>query len=1695
MKTKVFMNKNWKNVTAFFMMLALTGLSITNGWAQTPVRIDVSTLRETPNNSATPAQSQWTYDSDRKLLWLKTKNGTYTLTGTNANIRVSVDVAISLTLDNVNLATTESGSNFNITDTCLITLIGTNTVSNSVSAGFETFKKCTVTSNTNGSLTVTTDMNYSFYIRADISITGNATVSVISNVTGSHSCVWIDGNSTFHIGANASFNATGIASGLYLTGLTTLNCEGSAVIKATGTTSGCSGIIGRVLAITGNGTVSIEGGYDGIGHNNQGNWVVEDCNVTISGKGNRAIAESSTTPIQMNDAAKLTLKSAAGETVKFEKLNPASSLAWRLTNATTADPLTNALINVTVAAGQTATVERGAAPVTIDVGIFGASNLSNAARPAEPQWDYSAEAKCLNLRTANGDYTLTGYNADLAVVTWEEDMKITLNNLNIANDGNFNNVFGFKKTCLITLIGTNSLTSNQYICFSNDGNCTITSDTNGSLTATSHNHRCFNITQPLSITGNATVSVISNHPNGEAALLAYNNAAIHVGANASLNLTGIHSGLSPWINTTLHCDGSVVIKSTGVYGVGISSQGQTLTITGNGTVSVEGEYAGICGTESSLVVEDCNVTISGKTYKAIYLPSYVSDAPKNIKMNDAARLTLKSFAGETHTFEKSNAASTRNWRLTGAATPDPLSGAAIRVTVEAGQTATVERKEPPLPVRIDISTLSAHSNGDRPAESQWAYSDGKWLWLLSTEGNYTLTGTNNELMVYTQGKNISLTLDNVRITTNREDAMQIGTSHDDNSTLTLIGENFLESTSRFGLAFPGALNSCPITSSTGGSLTVKGKQTGIWINQPTAKLVISGNASVTAEGGEYEYAIRTSENIVMGDDAKLTIKAGNYGESHYFEKLDAASTRKWCLTNATTNEPATGDMILCYVDGGQTGTVERKLILPATIDISKLGDTGAANFDKPDESRWLYFETNKTLFLMTADGEYILTGANSALQVMQNFSADITFNNVDITAPDNMFMFAYTGQYDCTNSTLTLTGTNKLNGTLMVYGNYIINGSGNLTATGGNGIQLVSFSFNDANLSITESASVTAIGTGGGAIAGSGNAIRMGDGAALTIVSHSGDMLTFTPYGESSRKWYLSGDATTTAESLDDTDIEVTVPAGKTGKVERKAHLPVTIDVSQLDKADDGNKKKPDESQWRYNTQDRELRLTSSGGEYTLKGANKNLAVKVDHDMEMHGATITLDNVEIHGKDEVAFLIYALNTTLTLEGTNLLEGSTALEVRAEGSCIINGNGLLTATGNNSGIVGECNNLYVLDSAAVNAAGRYGTAIVMPGVTLGDNAKVSIFSENETGVAFVKYNEASPRIWQLTNAESDDPVNGAWIHVNVPANTLGTVELQQRKPLKPINIHKLNKENQSNILTPTEPQWRYQADLRTLFLTSREGRYTLEGANDTLTVHVPAEAQDATIILEDAHIKAPKGEPAVIAIPKTTLLVKGDNDLISDDSALTMYPGAEGTIGGNGSLTAEGEYGLKFKGSKFNVIDTVALTVRGKTLIQRSIALRAGEALSGTGIRLGDHSTVTLVNNSANAETHAFEKYDAASTLHWQLTNAATTDPLNGATINVTIASGKTGTVKRATGTNIEKVSKEKEDVRIYPNPADDVVNFTIEAPYQITDLQGRTVLKINSAVKSVNITSLPSGIYFVILSTEGGKSVQKMIKK
>lgn len=85
-------------------------------------------------------------------------------------------------------------------------------------------------------------------------------------------------------------------------------------------------------------------------------------------------------------------------------------------------------------------------------------------------------------------------------------------------------------------------------------------------------------------------------------------------------------------------------------------------------------------------------------------------------------------------------------------------------------------------------------------------------------------------------------------------------------------------------------------------------------------------------------------------------------------------------------------------------------------------------------------------------------------------------------------------------------------------------------------------------------------------------------------------------------------------------------------------------------------------------------------------------------------------------------------------------------------------------------------------------------------------------------------------------------------------------------------------------------------------------------------------------------------------------------------------------------------------------------------------------------------------------------------------------------------------VKVDQGTGVMENSNVK--VKVYPNPAEDVVNVTAEGLQDITviDMMGRIVSQtsVSQSATTIDLSNVPSGIYFLRVTTETGVALQRL---
>ena len=85
-----------------------------------------------------------------------------------------------------------------------------------------------------------------------------------------------------------------------------------------------------------------------------------------------------------------------------------------------------------------------------------------------------------------------------------------------------------------------------------------------------------------------------------------------------------------------------------------------------------------------------------------------------------------------------------------------------------------------------------------------------------------------------------------------------------------------------------------------------------------------------------------------------------------------------------------------------------------------------------------------------------------------------------------------------------------------------------------------------------------------------------------------------------------------------------------------------------------------------------------------------------------------------------------------------------------------------------------------------------------------------------------------------------------------------------------------------------------------------------------------------------------------------------------------------------------------------------------------------------------------------------------------------------------------------TGSNTAGLNdNEFNDVKMYPNPANDLLNFDTNSSenidVQIFDILGKSVLRLEKVLNSINISELKSGIYFVQITIGAEKTTKKLI--
>jgi len=229
---------------------------------------------------------------------------------------------------------------------------------------------------------------------------------------------------------------------------------------------------------------------------------------------------------------------------------------------------------------------------------------------------------------------------------------------------------------------------------------------------------------------------------------------------------------------------------------------------------------------------------------------------------------------------------------------------------------------------------------------------------------------------------------------------------------------------------------------------------------------------------------------------------------------------------------------------------------------------------------------------------------------------------------------------------------------------------------------------------------------------------------------------------------------------------------------------PVTIDLSLLTGDRDNSSDAATDSQWSYDHIRRILSLETDLGVYTLTGSNPTLAIYANA-VDAH---ITLSSISVEGDNTVGLgaLTLAQSCTLTITGDNTLVAVTAagLDLNADVTGIIDGDGTLTVTGSATGpgiaLVDDTACLAITGSVRVFASGGPDRpSISDTGIfRIGEGGGAALRMTNNSDMAEVRtfsiYNPSGDFKWQVSDLWTMSWLLGSTIQTVLPPGESGTL---------------------------------------------------------------------------------------------------------------------------------------------------------------------------------------------------------------------------------------------------------------------------------------------------------------------------------
>lgn len=178
-----------------------------------------------------------------------------------------------------------------------------------------------------------------------------------------------------------------------------------------------------------------------------------------------------------------------------------------------------------------------------------------------------------------------------------------------------------------------------------------------------------------------------------------------------------------------------------------------------------------------------------------------------------------------------------------------------------------------------------------------------------------------------------------------------------------------------------------------------------------------------------------------------------------------------------------------------------------------------------------------------------------------------------------------------------------------------------------------------------------------------------------------------------------------------------------------------------------------------------------------------------------------------------------------------------------------------------------------------------------------------------------------------------------------------------------------------------------------------------------------------------------------------------------------------------------------------IVQGAALTVSYEIIIEYIIGDAAGTTIKNTRIRNTTSGVMSTIGVATGIHTDVYTALTGATGAYfanWSLGFYDATG-INRIKIN------KLKVEKNSTTTlGVNSINKAAITANVSPNPVKNTLNINTNETLQkveVYNMLGKTVLSSNSDSKSIDVSSLNSGVYLINITTENGVSTKKFIKE